>query len=75
MVNQLKLSITINTESPTEIDLNAGSDTPADVIAAINAADLGLNAEYNSDAIVVTSSTVGESFTIDIVNGDRRCSA
>ena len=58
------------TESPTEIDLNAGSDTPADVIAAINAADLGLNAEYNNDAIVVTSSTVGESFTIDIVNGE-----
>ena len=65
----IKVSVTINTESPTEIDLAAGSDTPADVISAINAADLGLNAEYNNDAIVVTSSTVGVSFTIDIVNG------
>ena len=50
--------------------LHAGSDTPADVIAAINAADLGLNAEYNNNAIVVASSTVGVSFTIDIVNGE-----
>ena len=68
--NAITLSITINSESPTEIGLNDGSDTPADVIAAINAADLGLTAEYSDDSIVVTSSTVGVSFTIDIVNGE-----
>ena len=67
--DSIKLSITVNTESPIEIDLAAGSDTPADVIAAINAADLGLNAEYNSDAIVVTSSTAGGKFKLSIVNG------
>ena len=68
--NAITLSITINSESPTEIGLNDGSDTPADVIAAINAADLGLTAEYNNNSIVVASSTVGVSFTIDIVNGE-----
>ena len=53
MVNAIKLSITIDSESPTEIDLDAGSDTPADVISAINAADLGLSAEYKNDQLLL----------------------